>query len=62
MNKKLAKDAKECALGKHPIKWLKFQLFTQCPRCNSKLWEVGYYDMLYGQRYKCSDKECGWGW
>lgn len=31
-----------------------------CPRCGSKIWEVGY-PTDFVQHYKCSDDECGWG-
>ena len=43
--------------------WLwKIGLKKTCPRCDSKLWEVGYpNDFDFSQRYKCSNSKCKFG-
>lgn len=42
--------------------WWRFKIMHQCPRCKGEIWEVGYYSLDYGQRYKCANRECNWGW
>lgn len=64
-SKKLPDKVKDLLEGAelHTLKgWFRFHVMDHCPRCDKELLEVGYLNIIYGQRYKCSNRDCGWGW
>ena len=42
--------------------WFRYFIKHTCPKCNGGLLEVGYYDPGIGQKYKCENRKCAWGW
>jgi len=58
--RKLKKIKKEMPEAKLQNFLWRIGLRSTCPRCGSKIWEVGY-PTDFVQHYKCSNDKCGWG-